>query len=665
MPRRSVRTISPTATDRQENGDEAPGDDLQPIEATGDQESDRQASASKSRKTRKITSIQSNSKQTKGKKGKLRQIPEMPLDILYEIFGHLHPYDLLRVARTTKALRAILLRRSASDLTEPQYASLAFDSFCHFCAAPSIHSTFWECRVRVCKKCTQTHFMCREDILMSFRLIMENYKYALPCMPSGSVPAGKYRDLTLYPQVSAEALHDKIQSLGDDKDKISDLFKQEKAKTRSLRQARQHARLCEMWQLDCQSGRSRELQTLREKRLEAIIEKVRQLGYGPELEHYGSYSFAKHPLVNKPQALTDRVWSHIKQGIISLMEETRPKRLRRAHINAIHGRLALAEKVFDEFKATHPYNAILPNPAELYTLPECKALVLEHADDVILSVQDFKPIALQLPQFCEEWRMSAELELLRLMTPANSTQGLPTVHDRRQLELATTYFECRECEEPIAYPRILVHHCITSTLNIKFMSSPSDTDDDTTIMKKSRFLLHAQPWSLGVGVLVYTDKLPEAVRCILVACGLDPDTTSSQDMDEHDFRFECENCSSITEGALLMNWSMAVEHSVQHQAQNWKLASDAESARAKELDKDHETSRSYHDYLSEWHGFPSDLGCVHCKSENFPHGVLQDHLASKHGINLMTKDDYYVKLDAPPKKRPVRLLPEPSSALTS
>ncbi|KAF7967252.1 hypothetical protein HWV62_35041 [Athelia sp. TMB] len=583
MPRRSVRTISPTATDRQENGDEAPDDDLQPIEATGDQESGRQASASKSRKTRKITSTQSNSKPTKGKKGKLRQIPSVLLPASILPFG-------------------------------------------------------------------------------SAGLIMENYKYAFPCMPSGSVPAGKYRDLTLYPQVSAEALHDKIQSLGDDKDKISDLFKQEKAKTRSLRQ---HARLCEMWQLDCQSGRSRELQTLREKRLEAIIEKVRQLGYGPELEHYGSYSFAKHPLVNKPQALTDRVWSHIKQGIISLMEETRPKRLRRAHINAIHGRLALAEKVFDEFKATHPYNAILPNPAELYTLPECKALVLEHADDVILSVQDFKPIALQLPQFCEEWRMSAELELLRLMTPANSTQGLPTVHDRRQLELATTYFECRECEEPIAYPRILVHHCITSTLNIKFMSSPSDTDDDTTIMKKSRFLLHAQPWSLGVGVLVYTDKLPEAVRCILVACGLDPDTTSSQDMDEHDFRFECENCSSITEGALLMNWSMAVEHSVQHQAQNWKLASDAESARAKELDKDHETSRSYHDYLSEWHGFPSDLGCVHCKSENFPHGVLQDHLASKHGINLMTKDDYYVKLDAPPKKRPVRLLPEPSSALTS
>ena len=57
----------------------------------------------------------------------------MPLDILYEvsidkktfekvvldcpicqqIFGHLRPYDILRLARTTKALRGILMRRSA------------------------------------------------------------------------------------------------------------------------------------------------------------------------------------------------------------------------------------------------------------------------------------------------------------------------------------------------------------------------------------------------------------------------------------------------------------------------------------------------------------------------------------------------------------------------
>lgn len=67
---------------------------------------------------------------------------------LDQIFGHLRPYDLLRLARTTKALRDILMRRSAisiwkdarasiagfpetpDDMDEPQYAHLAFEPFC-------------------------------------------------------------------------------------------------------------------------------------------------------------------------------------------------------------------------------------------------------------------------------------------------------------------------------------------------------------------------------------------------------------------------------------------------------------------------------------------------------------------------------------------------------
>lgn len=71
------------------------------------------------------------------------------LDPFLQIFGHLNPADILHLARTTKELRAILMNRSAQwiwqraranvkdlpdcpdDLTEPQYANLAFDSLCH------------------------------------------------------------------------------------------------------------------------------------------------------------------------------------------------------------------------------------------------------------------------------------------------------------------------------------------------------------------------------------------------------------------------------------------------------------------------------------------------------------------------------------------------------
>jgi hypothetical protein len=108
-------------------------------------------------------------KKTRGRRGFLKELVNMPLDVLFEvctfagyslytpfsnpvasqIFGHLNPADILHLARTTKELRVILMDRSAQwiwqrtrtnvkdlpdcpdDMTEPQYAHLAFDPQCH------------------------------------------------------------------------------------------------------------------------------------------------------------------------------------------------------------------------------------------------------------------------------------------------------------------------------------------------------------------------------------------------------------------------------------------------------------------------------------------------------------------------------------------------------
>lgn len=79
------------------------------------------------------------------------------LTIIPQIFGYLHPMDVLNLSRTTKPLRSILLGRHAggvwrsalgsvralpscpSDMTEPEYASLAFDDWCQV-SLSSVHS---------------------------------------------------------------------------------------------------------------------------------------------------------------------------------------------------------------------------------------------------------------------------------------------------------------------------------------------------------------------------------------------------------------------------------------------------------------------------------------------------------------------------------------------
>ncbi len=101
--------------------------------------------------------------------GKLSLFTEAPLDVLFEVrdiarrdasflilvslkvFSHLEPLDLLRMTRTTKTLRFLLLDRSSiaawhsafkkieglppvlEGFSEPQYANLIFDNHCHVC----------------------------------------------------------------------------------------------------------------------------------------------------------------------------------------------------------------------------------------------------------------------------------------------------------------------------------------------------------------------------------------------------------------------------------------------------------------------------------------------------------------------------------------------------
>ncbi|KAK0184629.1 hypothetical protein F5146DRAFT_938432 [Armillaria mellea] len=86
-------------------------------------------------------------------RAKLSMLPTLPLDILFEIFGHLHPLDLLHLTRTTKDFRRVQFVQSPTrssmtvwksslanipglppcpeDMSHLAWTSLVFDHFCH------------------------------------------------------------------------------------------------------------------------------------------------------------------------------------------------------------------------------------------------------------------------------------------------------------------------------------------------------------------------------------------------------------------------------------------------------------------------------------------------------------------------------------------------------
>jgi hypothetical protein len=118
----------------------------------------------------KSSSSEVPAKTSRGRVGKLAQLPHMPLDILFDvcnmslphvmrtltcllikIFSMLPPLDLLRLTRTNKTLRGLLMSRSSlqtwisalgtvldcppipEGMTEPAWVRLAFENACHVC----------------------------------------------------------------------------------------------------------------------------------------------------------------------------------------------------------------------------------------------------------------------------------------------------------------------------------------------------------------------------------------------------------------------------------------------------------------------------------------------------------------------------------------------------
>lgn len=111
----------------------------------------------KRRKTTESNATKFKSTTTcRSRPGKLQELPNMPLDILFEIFEHLLPLDILRLSRTSKDLRRIILPAKSiwritysnlpippppcpEDLTEPQWASLLFETNCSVGLSRCIH----------------------------------------------------------------------------------------------------------------------------------------------------------------------------------------------------------------------------------------------------------------------------------------------------------------------------------------------------------------------------------------------------------------------------------------------------------------------------------------------------------------------------------------------
>ncbi|KAK0463463.1 uncharacterized protein EV420DRAFT_1089956 [Desarmillaria tabescens] len=157
----------------------------------------------------------------------------------------------------------------------------------------------------------------------------------------------------------------------------------------------------ENWVKEKAALRVQELKDTREKRRDAIIKKLEDLGYQHEISRIGVDIFEEHELVKRPAELTDRSWSNIRGELVQWMEETRAST--RAHTLAY--RQALAAGFLDLFVRSLGSQADttkFPSVQDFFDFPVVKQ-ILDCPNDYPVSIYTFRDIFPRMPQMLQRW----------------------------------------------------------------------------------------------------------------------------------------------------------------------------------------------------------------------------------------------------------------------
>jgi len=388
-----------------------------------------------------------------------------------EVFGHLHPFDLLRLARTTKQFRRLLMHRSSisvwkaarsnvhgafpgppSDMSEPEWANLSFDPHCHFCFTSNIRNVEWRLRVRVCSKCAKEHvretcgrvssaylndldnasnsnsasdsdsnldsdsdsdsdagseFAFLEEMFGRKSEPREREPHYERMIPTKSTMKGLIRSFLVRDYEDVRQRYLELK----DPDARTDFVAERKGEVRKVIE---HSRLCERWARKEAQHRSEELQKMKDERKSAIVEKLKELGYEKDLEsiEYPD-SLDDLKLVKQPQRLTERIWKNIQGPIIEFMEAMRAKRLAREFANLIRARKKTAIAILHTFSASQ-FNEIMPRPTDFYSLAPIKA-ILDQPADVNVDESSFAHVIPLLPVIIDKWRKDMDPDLRKYL----------------------------------------------------------------------------------------------------------------------------------------------------------------------------------------------------------------------------------------------------------
>ncbi|GLB35493.1 hypothetical protein LshimejAT787_0210580 [Lyophyllum shimeji] len=513
-------------------------------------------------------------KPRRGRKGGLALLPDLPLDVLFEIFKHLRPLDLLRLARSWKRMRAFLMSRRSRwiwrqalsrleglpscppGMSEPQFTDLMFSSHCHYCGAEPVPTILWLTRNRACKVCFPKHFRQAKDILHDPRfsgLPAECWKFA--------EITGRIIHSTSFAPVTSRDTCRQIVNL-ELLEKLTNEYmviaghasRVERWLSETRRDHEAWARTAESlvsWLRQQAQKRSLELLAARQRRLDAVIRYLNAAGWTEDIRKMDLDLLRYHKLVNIPRDLTERVWVRIRPKLFDFMGRVASRLREEYRLDQVTRR----RRIFSQYvMSCHPRDAILAPISELSQLEPFRAIIEDSPLDQVITLHSFPPSHVISQLFCR-WQRHRKHNVVQIMRKSGL---VPWNVSAAHINLATTFFYCSGpgFREPIGQQDILVHPAAFSWRPEREYSSGYLTRLFEDFQQEF--------WNFGGDRVFFHEPAFLAARSIVSACGYDPDRTTAAAMDKWSYLFECKSCRSSTTGRLVMTWRRAVIHAIDH-----------------------------------------------------------------------------------------------------
>ncbi|KAF9484123.1 hypothetical protein BDN70DRAFT_197531 [Pholiota conissans] len=626
---------------------------------------------------------------------------KLPFDVFFEIFGYLPPICLLNVSYTSKTMRFWLThdhmnsvwKKAYTTNLQPNYfrgvkyppacppsvdirhyTSVLFGETCLFCAGPGATCVHWGALTRLCDACASIH------LINTYSLDNETYEISKLCWFSiAELPVAPPR------QIYVPHVPNHVEERSIDNQVLKEDLELECRRIRNcVNDAARRSYEAKRFAIRRDLITNHSIGELQKWGQVALREKNASLGERAQwirdrLSHEGytdlAYSWKwlyknnekDFPMIQTPLPLNDDGWDIIKATYRPIFELERQQKRQRKMVDVYKKRFSFINDLMKIALGNQPKPWIYPPLSTLAKLKRIKSFIKaieRNSNEGTIEMILAAAVAPRIPKFLTAWRAEADAYPVHLLAEHPTTKKAAA--SRNTLNLATTFFKCDFCTDPISYPRILMHQCLRTRR--KILDGADGRDDEalvnaselepnkkygvTTVTEEgvwNRMSMWSTPtWNDARHFISVDEAAVKSAKAIARTCGEDPDTVLTEVMKSRDVRLECNRCGPKSNGKRhIMSWNMAILHDVSVHPYNissrsWRLVTSSSDLA---LVKTHEAK------FLQRKGGKSYERCRHCDAiVQTPSDAIR-HLDRKHEITVSTDlhEHVYMQLDVPMK----------------